>query len=279
MNIDRIVILATRETQRGKLNGRSWKVLLNRLGLGRRYHQPKDINVFKAFLDNRQYTWGDHAETAVKFSFALQRINRVDDGQGNRSLCADLARRLSSKAGVRTIGTVSLNLKTRQIAYEVDPAVCEEEGLDYVELMGRSIEDYEKERVVRLSEIVTVAESLLRDIGFGVGPEWFIKHDEEKVATLRELAKRVYEWGYEFTVDEIDLNDLKKSSGKLAEIEQRAYDYVWGDVQRRFQRNKRVPQVFYRGMGFVVDKLVAENKIVVRKGNITVCPGSTDAAK
>lgn len=274
MNLDRIVILATKETRRGKLIGRSWKVLLNRLGIGQLYRRPKDINLFKAFLDKRQFTWGDHAENAVKFFFAIQRITRVDDGQGNRSLQADLARRLSSKAGARVIGTVSLNLKTSQIAYEIDPTICKEEDLDYVEMMGEAIEDYEKERVVQLNEIIVVAETLLRDIGFGVGPEWFIKHDEEKVKTLRELAKAVYDWGYEFTVDEIDLNDFKKSSRKPIEIEERAYNYVWGDVRRRFQRNKRVPVVLYRGLSFVVDKLTAENKIVVRKGSITVCGGS-----
>lgn len=272
MKLNRIIILIARETRRGKLNGRSWKVLLNRLGAGHLYRRPKDINLFKGFLENRQYVVGDHGENAVKFFFGLQGTRRVEDEKEGRLLRSDLVRRVSNKPGTRVIGKVSLNLKSNQLAYDIDQDICDEEGLDYVELMGRAVEDYERERVIRLSEINVVAEALLRDIGFNSGPEWFVENDEEKLKVLRELVAKVYEWGYDFSIDEIDLDDFKKTSKKRAEIEQRAYDYVWDDVTRRAKRSKAVPVVFYRGVSFVVDKLVAENKIRVRNGRITMRP-------
>ena len=273
MNLNRIVILIARETRRGKLNGRSFKVLLNRLGVGHLYRRPKDINLFKGFLENRQYAWGDHGENAVKFFFGLQGTRRVEDEKEGRLLRADLVRRVSNISGTRVIGRVSLNLKNNQLAYDIDQGICDEEGLDYVEFMGRAVEDYERERVVRLSEINVVAEALLRDIGFNSGPEWFVENDEDKLNVLREFAAKIYEWGYDFSIDEIDLDDLKKTSKKRAEIEKQAYDYVWEDVKRRVKRSRAVPVVFYRGVGFVVDKLVAENKIWVKNGKITVRPG------
>ena len=272
--LNRIVILITKETRRGKLSGRAWNVLLNRLGIGRLYRRPKDINQFKGFLENRQYTWGEHGENAVKFFFGIQGTRRVEDDKGGWVLRADLVRRVSNQPGTRTIGQVSLSLKNSQLAYDINQAICDEEGLDYVEFMGRAIEDYEHERIVRLSEINVVAEALLRDIGFNSGPEWFVEDDEEKLKVLRELAARVYEWGYDFSIDEIDLDDLKKTSKKRGEIERRAYDYAWEDIKRRVKRGRPIPVVLYRGISSVVDKLAAENKIWVKNGKITVRPGA-----